>query len=211
MRKGNNFQGRKPAPVAEADPDELSVDLPEYETQETYELPKLNMEYTDTGVKVARMVLTPELVAVAIYEGRGMPSVVARKLGTTVRVVNRFIRDYEICKVALEETDAMLLDFAEGKLMQKIKAGDIASIIFYLRTKGKSRGYTEKQLEDAQSNEKMQEEAKRDATEREASIRSRMEEMSERLHNSLSLDISDVYKVQSDPEDRITADEAKES
>jgi hypothetical protein len=113
--------------------------------------------------------------------------------------VNRFIKDYDICKVAAEEADAMMLDFAEGKLMQKIKAGDIASIIFYLRTKGKSRGYTEKQLEDAGNNEKMQEEAKREAKEREEAILARMSMMDDRLRTGMELNIKSNRDLQEEP------------
>jgi hypothetical protein len=37
------------------------------------------------------------------------------------------------------------LDYVEGNLMKQIGAGNSASTIFYLKTKGKKRGYTEKQ------------------------------------------------------------------
>jgi hypothetical protein len=36
------------------------------------------------------------------------------------------------------------LDMAEGRLMKKIGDGDTTSILFYLKTQGKDRGYVEK-------------------------------------------------------------------
>ena len=36
------------------------------------------------------------------------------------------------------------MDFAESQLHQQIKDGSVAATIFYLKTKGKKRGYIEK-------------------------------------------------------------------
>lgn len=142
-RRSQGFQPRVPYPDEEED-----VEAPSIRMETTFELPKTELSLDGTTVKVTRLVLTAELVAVAIYEARGMLSVAARKLGTSVRVVKGFVDKHEICQVAAMEADEMLLDFVEAKLFQKIKAGDIASIIFFLRTKGKHRGYTEKIVDD---------------------------------------------------------------
>ena len=48
-------------------------------------------------------------------------------------------------KKAVEDIHESLLDFAESKLMSNIKDGKETSLIFYLKTRGKSRGYIERQ------------------------------------------------------------------
>lgn len=48
-------------------------------------------------------------------------------------------------KESVETIKEETLDFAESKLLQKINSGDTVSILFYLKTQGKKRGYIEKQ------------------------------------------------------------------
>jgi len=43
--------------------------------------------------------------------------------------------------VAIEES---MIDFAEGMLYKNMKEGKESSILFFLKTRGKKRGYTEK-------------------------------------------------------------------
>lgn len=52
----------------------------------------------------------------------------------------------------LEEAEEAVIDNAESKLLQKINEGDTTCLIFYLKTKGKSRGYVEKTEIDATVN-----------------------------------------------------------
>ena len=46
-------------------------------------------------------------------------------------------------KEMLDEVDESLIDYAESKLMENIDAGEVTSLIFFLKTKGKNRGYVE--------------------------------------------------------------------
>tara|TARA_B100000424_G_C22764698_1_gene412203 strand:+ start:297 stop:668 length:372 start_codon:yes stop_codon:yes gene_type:complete len=47
-------------------------------------------------------------------------------------------------KVDAENAQESLIDLAESKLVENIKDNDNTSIIFFLKTKGKKRGYIEK-------------------------------------------------------------------
>lgn len=48
-------------------------------------------------------------------------------------------------KKSVEELSDVALDFAESKLHKLIDEGNPAATIFYLKTKGKNRGYVERQ------------------------------------------------------------------
>lgn len=50
-------------------------------------------------------------------------------------------KDY---RQAVEEIGEVALDFAESKLHKSIEAGSDTATIFYLKTKGKKRGYIER-------------------------------------------------------------------
>lgn len=52
--------------------------------------------------------------------------------------------DPEFAK-AVKDIQDIALDFAESQLHKQIKEGSTAATIFFLKTKGKSRGYVERQ------------------------------------------------------------------
>ena len=87
---------------------------------------------------------TNDQIADAIKAGAGIIAVAARKLGcdrkTVSNYINRSIKLQQLTMDVVEEN----LDRAETRLMQCIDDGQISAIIFYLKTKGKHRGYTER-------------------------------------------------------------------
>jgi len=52
----------------------------------------------------------------------------------------------------LDAIDESMLDYAESKLMEHISDGDVTSLIFFLKTKGKKRGYVERTENDMSIN-----------------------------------------------------------
>ena len=48
-------------------------------------------------------------------------------------------------KKEVDDIQNVTLDYVEGKLINQIRQDNVTSIIFYLKTKGKGRGYVERQ------------------------------------------------------------------
>jgi len=53
----------------------------------------------------------------------------------------------------LEAAEEAVIDFAESKLVEHINNNDVQALIFFLRTKGKKRGYVEKTETDVNINQ----------------------------------------------------------
>ena len=56
----------------------------------------------------------------------------------------RWLKEDEIYAEAVESLNNVSLDFAESQLFNAMKEGNITAVIFYLKTKGKDRGYIER-------------------------------------------------------------------
>lgn len=56
-----------------------------------------------------------------------------------------WLKDDKDYKKAVDELENVALDYAEGKLHSQITKENPTAIIFYLKTKGKKRGYIERQ------------------------------------------------------------------
>ena len=79
-----------------------------------------------------------------IRKAKGIKAVAARALECTRQTVDNYIERYKAVAEAYDEANETNIDFVESKLMQAINSGNITAMIFFLKTKGKDRGYVER-------------------------------------------------------------------
>lgn len=77
----------------------------------------------------------------AIRKSGGFISIAAESLGITVAGVSQRIKKSTELQIIVEDIDEKYLDLAESKLIANIKANDQRAIEFYIRHKGRRRGY----------------------------------------------------------------------
>lgn len=81
----------------------------------------------------------------AMEQCHGVVSDACKSVGISrVTYYEYYNKDAEF-KQAIDEIENTVLDYVEGKLFGLIEKGDVASTLFYLKTKGKKRGYVERQ------------------------------------------------------------------
>lgn len=81
----------------------------------------------------------------ALEKSLGVVTTAARQVGIERTTHYNWMKEDEDYKHAVESIDDVALDFAETKLHTLIQNEDTAATIFYLKTKGKKRGYIERQ------------------------------------------------------------------
>lgn len=86
--------------------------------------------------------LSKKAVLEALMRSGGFIGVAAQMLGCNRKTVTRFLNKNPDVREAAKDVEEELLDLAETKLIQNIRAGKSTDIQFFLRTKGKHRGYT---------------------------------------------------------------------
>lgn len=67
-----------------------------------------------------------------------------RAIGIERKTFYRWYNGDARFKKAVDDTSEVRIDFVENALNLKIQSGDTAAIIFFLKTKGKHRGYVER-------------------------------------------------------------------
>ena len=75
----------------------------------------------------------------------GNVTIACRNTGIARATFYKWLNDDEVFKKKVDEVNESAIDYVEHSLMRLIKEGNPTAIIFYLKTKGKNRGYVERQ------------------------------------------------------------------
>lgn len=91
------------------------------------------------------MATSAKKAIVAIKQSQGFVTTAAKKLGISRTQLYNIINKHSTVKEALIDAREEMKDFAEAQLFKNIRDGKETSLIFYLKTQAKERGYVERQ------------------------------------------------------------------
>jgi hypothetical protein len=80
----------------------------------------------------------------ALEKSLGVVTIACRSIGLHRSTFYDWMRDDPEFKSLVDDLNEVTLDFAESELHKQIRDGSTAATIFYLKTKGKKRGYIER-------------------------------------------------------------------
>jgi hypothetical protein len=75
-----------------------------------------------------------------LSESLGVVSKALKKVNVTREEYTGWLKNQEF-KQRVEDINELSMDYVENKLLAQIQKGDLNAIQFYLKTKGKKRGY----------------------------------------------------------------------
>lgn len=88
---------------------------------------------------------TKKALIEALEKSLGIVTTACKVVGIDRTTFYKYLKEDEDFAAAVRSTEDIVLDFAESQLHKQIKGGNSTSTIFYLKTKGKKRGYIERQ------------------------------------------------------------------
>jgi len=94
-----------------------------------------------------------EAMLQALENSLGVVTVACKKTETPRSTYYKWLKEDQDFAQAVKEIENVALDFAESQLHTQIKDGSTSATIFYLKTKGKKRGYIERSELDLSSGE----------------------------------------------------------
>jgi len=81
---------------------------------------------------------------VALEKSLGIVTTACKNVGCNRDTFYRYCKEDEDFKARVDELSNITLDFAESQLHKQIGEGNTTATIFFLKTKGKGRGYIER-------------------------------------------------------------------
>ena len=88
---------------------------------------------------------TKKALLKALEQSLGVVTTACKNVGIDRTTFYRYYNEDEEFKVQVDDLVNVAIDFAESQLFKQIQGGNPSSTIFYLKTKGKKRGYIERQ------------------------------------------------------------------
>lgn len=89
--------------------------------------------------------ITKKAMIEALEKSLGIVTTACKSVGISRETHYRWLREDEEYKQEVEALSDVAIDFAESQLHKQIQEGNSTATIFYLKTKGKKRGYVERQ------------------------------------------------------------------
>lgn len=93
-----------------------------------------------------------ELFLKTLSDGKGIITYACQKTGISRQTYYNWLKEDEDFASKVEEINESTIDIVESKLLGAINDDNLTAIIFYLKTKGKKRGYVERTEHDVNSN-----------------------------------------------------------
>jgi len=81
----------------------------------------------------------------SLEQSLGIVTVACKKADVPRSTYYKWLKEDELFAIEVRDIENVALDFAESQLHKQIAADSTAATIFYLKTKGKKRGYVERQ------------------------------------------------------------------
>ena len=87
----------------------------------------------------------------ALEKSLGVVTSACKNVGIARQTHYEWMKEDADYKAAVDELSDVAIDFAESQLHKQIREGNSTATIFFLKTKGKKRGYIERQEVDIQT------------------------------------------------------------
>jgi len=95
--------------------------------------------------KVNREPAAKARLVAALHKANGIVTDACKKARVDRTLFYQWMKDDPDFATAVSDTSEVAIDFAEHSLFDQIRRKEAAATIFYLKTKGKKRGYVERQ------------------------------------------------------------------